>query len=124
MSAQARRVFREIADALGQRGDLFAEDRYEVVGYAECVAEAIASLRAARKARTVKGYNGQDVAHPGFGEARAFMGVARSYAEALGLSPGARAKWAKKGAGGRPKGSASAPDRRRQQFTLVQGGES
>lgn len=118
---QARRVFAVVADGLAARGDLFAEDVYTIQAYATAVAEAQLALLAGRKARTVPGYNGQATANPNFGEARAWMAIARSLGDDLGLSPSARAKWQKKNRGGRPKGAASAADReaRRAQLTVV-----
>lgn len=120
---QARRIFAVVADGLAARGDLYAEDVFTIRDYATCVAEAALALEAGRKVRNVPGYNGQLVANPNFGEARAWMALARGFADDLGLSPGARAKWQRKGKGGRPKGAASAPDRaaRRRQLTVLEG---
>lgn len=121
MRADARRVFAHVARGLADRGDLFAEDVFTIAHYAECVAMAAASLKAGRRELLVRGYNGQDVANPLFGEARAWMTTARALASDLGLSPDARARWAKKRGGGRPKGATSAADReaRRRQLTVV-----
>lgn len=123
MPSSARRVFQAVTEALADRGDLYAEDRFTIQLYAESVAEAIAALRRGQGAPITKGSKEQDREGVGFETARRFMVEARAFGAELGLSPGARAAWKRKHPGGRPKGAVSAADRvGRQQLTVVQGG--